>query len=142
MLPNQFFRVQLRRVCREAFRDDFRMTRKIVADDTCTLMNVPPIPDDRQWAADMLVNLTQESHSVVGTGVGVIPQQRDVQVEALLLGADRDRSDGRYSVAPIPRLENWRFTTRGIRPPHRGVEHIAGFVEEHQRGVSGLGFFF
>lgn len=141
MLPDQFLRVQLRRVRREAFRGDLRMTRQIGADNTCTIMDVSPIPDDCQRAADMLVKLAQETHRVVGADVGVVAQQRYKQVETLLSGTDRDRTDGRNSVVPVPRPQDRRFTARRIRPPHGGIEQVSGFVEERQRGSSGLGFF-
>lgn len=141
MLPDQFLRIQLRRVCRETFRGDLRMTRQIGADNTCTIMDVASIPDDCQRAADMLVKLAQETHRVVGAGVCVVAQQRHKQVETLLSGTDRDRTDGRNSVVPVPRPQDRRFTARRIGPPHSGIEQVSGFVEERQRGPSVLGFF-
>ena len=141
MLPDQFLRVQFRRVRREAFRGDLRMTRQIGADNTCTIMDVSSIPDDCQRAADVLVQLAQETHRVIGAGVCVVAQQRHKQVETLLSGTDRDRTDGRNSVVPVPRPQDRRFTARRIRPPHGGIEQVSGFVEERQRGSSALGFF-
>ena len=141
MLPDQFLRIQFRRVGREAFRDDLRMARKIVTDHASTIVDVSPIPDDRQRAADMLVNLLQKPHGVSGVGVGVVSQQGHIQVEALLFGADRDRADDRDPVMPIPRLQDRCFAARRIRSTHGGIEHIAGFIEEDQRRASVLGFF-
>ena len=118
------------------------MARKIVADDAGAIMDISPIPDDRQRTANMVVKLTQKPNGVLSAGVGIIAQQCDEQIETLLLGTDRDRANGRNSVVPVPRLEDRCFTARGIRPPHGGIEHVAGFVEEYQCGSSGLGLFF
>src|SRR5579872_3575468 len=83
----------------------------------------------------LLLELTQEVHGVLRLGIGVVGQQREVEIQTSPLRTDGDATDRRESVATIPTRQQRRFSLRSPGAPYGRRQHEAAFIEENKMSV-------
>jgi hypothetical protein len=139
VLPDVLVRIGLWGVGWQALGNNLRMCRQILLHSPGTVVDVGPVPENRHRAADVLVQLLQESHRVLTTGVSVVGQQPEVESQVPALGADSHGTDSRDAIVPVPGLQDRSVATRGEGPADRGSQHESALVEEDQVGLASSG---
>src|SRR5437899_3917665 len=108
-------------------------------------MNVRTIPDHGEGAAQLPLELTQESNDVFRSRVGIVGQQREIKTRLGPLRTDRDATDGRDSIMAVPARQQRRLPLRSPRATYGRRQHEAGFIEKNHvcttfaRGVQDVG---
>lgn len=102
------------------------------------VMNTPAVPQDGQRTAQLGFEPPQILHNVFAMHVSVVRQQIEIQIQAAVLGADRNAANRRDAVAAIPGVHGGGVAARRPGSTKRGGQHKAGFVEKNQVGVAQL----
>src|SRR5262245_58323578 len=93
MVPDAFVGIELRRVSGKLVRLDPFMTAKECLHLFGPVMNVDPVPDDRQWALELAVQQPEEVDDVFGLRIPVGVEELEVEPKSIPVRADRKRAD-------------------------------------------------
>lgn len=141
VVPHAFVGIEFGRIAREFLGDEFRMLRQVGPNGTTAVVNVASIPDDGGPPWNMALELAKKPNRVLAANIRVLRQHSEVQTQAAALGADRDRTDGRYSIPPVPRILNGRLAARSQGSPNGRRKQEARFIHEDKVSPSTLGVF-
>src|SRR6185312_6214446 len=130
--PNQFVGIDVRCVGRQTLCLNLGMSRQKISYQLRLVMDLAAVPDYREGAAKLCLQMPQVGDDVLGMHIGVVRQQIKMKVQPPVTRADRDTADGRDAVTTIPGIKNRRLATRRPGSTHAGVEHKAGFIEKNQ----------
>jgi hypothetical protein len=139
VLPHILIRIGLRGIGRQGLGVDLGVPGQVRSYPPRTVMDVRPIPEDRHRPAEVLAQLAEERHDVLGVGVGIVGQQAEVQPQVPPFGTDGHGAEGRDAVVPAPGPQNRRLAPRGQCTADRGREHEATLVEEDEVGLAAAG---
>jgi hypothetical protein len=106
--PDQLVRVQLRRVAREVLRYHLGVSRQPLPHQQRLAVDPVAVPEDRPRPRQLPPQRPQEAHHLRGADVLVVGQQLEEQVRPGDTRADRNATDGRDLVAPVPALQDLR----------------------------------
>src|SRR5580704_9785039 len=134
--PDQLVRVQFRRVARELLRDDLGMHGQPLTHQQRLVMDGAAVPHNGQRARQMLLEMLQECHDVLGMDRRVVGQQVEVEIQMADARADRDAADSPNAIAAIPTTEDRRLPTRRLRATNGGGQLEPGFIEENEVGLA------
>jgi len=125
MIPNSFVRIQLGRVRGKAMSANAAIASQELPDDPRIVMDVDPVPDNRQGPLNLESEASEKSDDVFGVDVSVVLEELEVETESMALGAYGDGADRRESVVAVPALLNRRLPTRRKGASSERREHEA-----------------
>lgn len=91
----------------------------------CSIMDVDPVPDDRQRALDLTVQQPEEVDDVLRLRVSVVVEELEVEAETFTARADRYGADRGDAIMPSPALLNRRLTSWRERSAYERRQHEA-----------------
>ena len=92
-------------------------------------MNIEAIQNDDQLAANLTMQMPQESHDIGRHDIGVV--ELPISIEALPLGRKRHRANGRQTIVSSRGILHRGFAARSPGPAVYRLEQEASFVEKH-----------
>ena len=131
MIPNSLVRIQLGRVRWKAMSANAAIASQELPDDPRIVMDVDPVPDNRQGPLNLESEASEKSDDVFGVDVSVVLEELEVKTQAVTSWAHGDGADRRDSIVSIPTLLDWRLSPRRVGAAYQRCEHEAGFIEEN-----------
>jgi hypothetical protein len=128
MAPDFFHGVQFRSIGRKPFNSEpgVALLEKPIER---FIMDAIPIANDDQISVQSAVNSSDEIGKVMSTDVSCL--QVIVETYLRTMRWNRQRSDSRYSISPIPYVLNRRMAQRRPSPTPIRLQHKARFVEKN-----------
>ena len=125
MVPNAFIWIEFGGVGWKLMRPDPGMTPEERLHEPGSVVDVDPVPDDRQGTLDLPGEQSEEPHDVLCFRISVVFQEFEIEAEPVASRTYGDRTDRGDSIVPTPTLLDRGLSSRGKRSPHKGREHEA-----------------
>lgn len=104
MIPDTLVGIELRCISWKLVRLDPFMTAQECLHLFGAVMNVDPVPDDRQWTLELAVQQPEEVDDVIGLRIPVVVEELEVKPQSIPVRADSKRADRRDAIMPAPAL--------------------------------------
>jgi len=131
VVPHALVRIQLRGVGGKSMSSNMVVTSQVLSHVPRVVMDIDPVPDDREWSLDLTTEESKEFNDVLRVGIPVVLEELEIEPQSMPLGADGEGTDRRDPVVTVPALLDRGLSPRRKGSPHQGREHEAGFVEEN-----------
>ena len=105
--PDLLIGIEFGRIARKLLGSDFGVLCKIRPHGQGAVVRVAAVPDDGDRTGQVSPKLPEKFDPVWSADVGVVGKHLEVEVAHSSLGAERDGTDDRDSVASIPALAGW-----------------------------------
>lgn len=138
-IPDAFVGVELGGVRRKVLEAE---TWHLAAEraDGITAVNLPIVPDDDHWSAQVAQQVSQEGTDLLM--LDVLGMEAPIEPQPLAPRAHRHAGDDRDLVAAIAMPDDRRLATRGPGPAHGRNQQEARLVDEDEMGAQPRSVFF